>query len=122
MDVRELRPFYTRPTLGGSSKTPTSTMFCGPDIDDNSDISKKRRLKRFVKTKIGDNVQFGFHNLTSKVEGEVSMNYGDEELVLGNDEMTDTDGTDREEAPCNGDVVMLSVDTSNVGFSISNLL
>jgi hypothetical protein len=43
------------------------------------------------------------------------MNYGDEELVLGNDEMTDTDGTDREEAPCNGDVVMLSVDTSNVG-------
>jgi hypothetical protein len=49
------------------------------------------------------------------------MNYGDEDQVLGNDEMTDGDGTDREEAPYYGDVVMLGVVTSNVGTSSINL-
>jgi hypothetical protein len=32
------------------------------------------------------------------------MNYDDEELVLGDDEMTNTDGTDREKAHCDGKV------------------
>jgi hypothetical protein len=35
--------------------------------------------------------------------------------VLGDDEMTDNDGTDCEEAPCDGDVVIPGVVTSNVG-------
>jgi hypothetical protein len=34
------------------------------------------------------------------------MNYGNEEQVLGDDDMTNNDGTDHEEAPCNGNVVM----------------
>jgi hypothetical protein len=62
---------------GDSSRIPTSTR--GPDVDENNDILKGRRLKRFVKTKIGDNVQIGLCNLTSDVEEEVAMNHGDEE-------------------------------------------
>jgi hypothetical protein len=42
--------------------------------------------------------------------------------VLGNDEMTDGAGTDREEAPCDGDVVMRGVVTSNVGSTSANQL
>jgi hypothetical protein len=91
---------------GVFSRTNTSTVFCGPDVDENNDISKGRHLKRFVKTKIGDNVQIGLRNLSLEVEREVAMNYGNEEQVLGNDEMTDSDGTDHEEAPCDGNVVM----------------
>jgi hypothetical protein len=34
--------------------------------------------------------------------------------VLGDDEMTNCAGTDREEAPCDGDVIMRGVATSNV--------
>jgi hypothetical protein len=49
------------------------------------------------------------------------MNYGDEEHVLGNDEMTNSDGTDREEAPCASNVVMPSVVISNVGTPSINL-
>jgi hypothetical protein len=52
----------------------------------------------------------------------VVTNYGDEEQVLGNDEMTDGAGTDREEAPCDGDVVMRGVVTSNVGSTSANQL
>jgi hypothetical protein len=70
---------YTGPTQESSSRTSTSTMFCGPDVDDNSDISKTRRLKQFVKTKIGGNVQYGLCNLTLEVEREVSTNYCNEE-------------------------------------------
>jgi hypothetical protein len=54
-------------------------------------------------------------------EGEVVTNYGDEEQVLGDDEMTDSATTDREEAPCDGDVVMRGVVTSNVGSTSVNL-
>jgi hypothetical protein len=43
------------------------------------------------------------------------VNYGDEDQVLGDDEMKDIDGTYREEAPCDGNVVMLSVVTLDVG-------
>jgi hypothetical protein len=106
--------FLYEAILGGSSGTPTSTAFCGPDVDDNNNISKRRCLKQFVKTKIGDKVQIGLCNLTSKVEGEVSMNYSDDEQVLGDDEMTNSYGIDREEAPCDGDVVMPGVVTLNV--------
>jgi hypothetical protein len=49
------------------------------------------------------------------------MNYGDEEQVLGDDEMMDGTSTDREEAPCDGDVVMVGVITSNVGIPSINL-
>jgi hypothetical protein len=38
---------------------------------------------------------YGFRFLTSKVEGKVSMNYGDDKQVLGDNEMTDFDGIDR---------------------------
>jgi hypothetical protein len=51
----------------------------------------------------------------SKVEEEVSLNYGDEVHVLRNDEMTNTDGTDHEEAPCDCNVVIPSVVPPDVG-------
>jgi hypothetical protein len=41
--------------------------------------------------------------------------------VLGDDEMTDIDGTDREEAPCDGNVVMLGVVTSDLGCQVRRL-
>jgi hypothetical protein len=43
------------------------------------------------------------------------MNDGNEEQVLGEDKMNDSDGTYCEEAPCDGNVVMLGVVTFNVG-------
>jgi hypothetical protein len=51
----------------------------------------------------------------------VVTNYGDKEQVLGDDEMTDGVGTYRKEAPCNGNVVILGVVTSNVGTTSINL-
>jgi hypothetical protein len=42
------------------------------------------------------------------------MNCGNEEHVLRDDEMTNTDGADHEEAPSDADVVMLGVVTSSV--------
>jgi hypothetical protein len=54
-------------------------MFCRPDVDDNNNIFKRRCLNRFVKSKIGDDVQYDLCNLNSEVEGEVSMNSSDEE-------------------------------------------
>ena len=74
-----------------------------------------------MKTKVGNNRHIGLYNLNSEVEGEVVTNYGDEEHVLGDDEMTDSVGIDREEAPCDGDVVMRGVVTSNVGSMSVNL-
>jgi hypothetical protein len=68
---------------------------------------------------VGNNIQIGLRNLNSEVEGEVVTNYGNKEQVLGDDEMTD--GADREEAPCDGDVVMRGVVTSNVGSTSVNL-
>jgi hypothetical protein len=112
------RPFYTGPTLGGSSRPATSR---GPDVDEDINNSTGRRIKRFVKTKVGNNIHIGLRNLNSEVEGEVVTNYGDEEQVLGDDEMTDGAGTDREEAPCDGDVVMRGIATSNVGSTSVNL-
>jgi hypothetical protein len=41
--------------------------------------------------------------------------------VLGDDEMTNGAGTDCEEAPCDGDVVMRGIATSNVGSTSINL-
>jgi hypothetical protein len=41
--------------------------------------------------------------------------------VLGDDEMMKGAGTDHEEAPCDGDVVMRGVVTSNVGSISVNL-
>jgi hypothetical protein len=121
MDVREVRPFYTGPTQGGSSRTPTSTVSHRQDVDENNDISKRRCVKRFIKTKIGDNVEIGLRNLTLEVEREVPMNFGNEEQVLGDNEMIDSDSTDREEAPCDCDAVKLDVVTSNVGTPSVNL-
>jgi hypothetical protein len=43
------------------------------------------------------------------------MNYGNEEQVLGNNEMTDIDDTYHEEAPCNIDVVMPGVVILDIG-------
>jgi hypothetical protein len=104
------------PTLGGSSRPATS---CGSDVDKDINNSPGRRVKRFVKTKVGNNIHIGLRNLNSEVEGEVVTNYGDKEQVLGDDEMTDDAGTDREEAPC--DVVMRRVATSNVRSTSVNL-
>lgn len=73
IDVREVQHFFTQSIPKGSSKTPTSNAFCGSDVDSNSKSSKKRHVKQFLKTWIGDNVQYGLHNLISKVEEKVSM-------------------------------------------------
>jgi hypothetical protein len=103
---------------GGSFRPATSR---GPDVDEDINNSTGRRVKRFVKTKVGNNIHIGLRNLNSEVEGEVVTNYGDEEHVLGDDEMMDGAGTDPEEAPCDGDVVMRGVATSNVGSTSVNL-
>jgi hypothetical protein len=91
------------------------------DVDEDINNSTGRRVKRFVKTKVGNNIHIGLCNLNSEVEREVVTNYGDEEQVLGDDEMTDGTGIDHEEAPCDGDVVMRGVATSNVGSTSVNL-
>jgi hypothetical protein len=97
---------------GGSSRTPTSTVVRGPDVDENNNISTTRRVKQFVKTKVAGTVQIGLRNLSSEVEGEVPMNFGYEEQSLGDDEMTDNDGLDREEVPSDDDVVIAGAGTS----------
>jgi hypothetical protein len=56
LDAREVRLFYTWPTWGGSSRTLASTASRGPDVDEDNDNSNGRRLKWFVKTKVGDNI------------------------------------------------------------------
>jgi hypothetical protein len=103
LEATIVRPFYTGPTLGGSSRPTTSR---GLDVDEDINNSTGRSIKRFVKTKVENNIHIGLRNLNLEVEGEVVTNYGDEEQVLGDDEMTDGAGKDREEAPCDGDVVM----------------
>jgi hypothetical protein len=102
-------------TRGDSSRTATSTVVRGPDVDENNDISTIRRVKQFVKTKVAGTVQIGLCNLSSEVEGEVPMNFGYEEQPLGDDEMTDSNGPDREEASFDDDVVIASVGTSTTG-------
>ena len=98
-----VRPFYTRPILQGSSRLATSH---GPNVDEDINNSTGRRIKQFVKTKVGNNIHIDPRNLNSEVEREVVINYGDEQQVLGDDEMTNGANTDCEEAPCDGDVVM----------------
>ena len=49
------------------------------------------------------------------------MNYGNEEQVLGDDEMMDGKSTDHEETPYDGDVIMPCIITSNVGTPSVNL-
>jgi hypothetical protein len=63
-----------RSISGGTSKTPIFNAFCSPDIDENSKNSKKRSVKQFVKTKIGNNVQYGLCNLASKIKRDVLIN------------------------------------------------
>jgi hypothetical protein len=118
LEATVVRPFYTGPTLGGSSRLATSH---GPDVGEDIKNSMGRLVKRFVTTIVGNNIQIGLRNLNSEVEREVVTNYGDEEQVLGDDEMTDGAGADREEAPCDGNVVMRGVLTSNVGSTSVNL-
>jgi hypothetical protein len=72
-------------------------------------------VKRFVKTKVASTVQISLRNLSSKVEEEVPMNFGYEEQPLRDDEMTDSNGPDREEAPSNDDVVIVGAATSTNG-------
>jgi hypothetical protein len=83
LEATVVRPFYTGPTLGGSSRPPTSR---GPDVDEDINNSMGRRVKQFVTTMVGNNIQISLRNLNSEVEGEVVTNYGDEEQVLGDDE------------------------------------
>jgi hypothetical protein len=78
------------PTLGGSFRLPTSR---GLDVDEDINNSTGRCVKRFVKKKVGNNIQIGLRNLNFELKGKVITNYGDEEQVLGDDEMTDGAGT-----------------------------
>ena len=71
------RPFYTGPTspiLGGYSVTPRTNVSHGPNVDDDNNISSRRRVKRFVKARIRDNVEIGLCNETLEVENEMAMN------------------------------------------------
>jgi hypothetical protein len=68
LEAREVRPFYMEGTRGDSSRTPTATVVCGSDVDENNDISTTRRVKRFVKKKVVGTVQIGLRNLSSQVE------------------------------------------------------
>ena len=111
MEATVVRPFYTRPTLRDSSRPATC---CGPDVDEDINNSIRRRVKRFVKTKVGNNIHIGLRNLNLEIKGEVVINYGNEEQVLGDDEMIDGAGIDREEVPCDSNVIMQEVATSNV--------
>jgi hypothetical protein len=115
LEAREILPLYTEGTRGGSSRTPTSTVVHGLDVDENNDISTTRRVKRFVKTKVVGTIQIGLRNLSSEVEEEVPMNFGYEEQPLEDDEMTDSDGPDREKAPSDDDVVIAGAGTSTNG-------
>ena len=112
MEATVIRPFYTGPTLEGSSRPATS---CGPDVDEDINNSTRRCIKQFIKTKVGNNIHIGLCNLNSEVEGEVVTIYGNEEQVLGDNEMTDGARTHHEEAYYDGDVVIQGVVTSNVG-------
>jgi hypothetical protein len=114
LEATVVRLFYTGPT----SRPPTSR---GPDVDEDINNSTGRRIKRFVTIMVGNNIQIGLRNSNSEVEEEVVTNYSDEEEVLEDNEMTDGAGTDREEAPCDGDVVMRGVVISNVGSTSVNL-
>ena len=118
LEATVVQPFYTGPTLKGSSRPATCR---GPDVDEDINNSTRRRVKRFVKTKVGNNIHISLCNLNSEVEREVVTNYGDEEQALGDNEMMDGAGTDREEAPYDGDVIMRGVATSNVGSTSVNL-
>ena len=118
LEATVVRPFYTGPTLGGSSRPATCR---GPDVDEDINHSPRRRVKRFVRIRVGNNIHIGLRNLNSEVEGEVVTNYGDKEQVLGDDEMMDCASIDREEVPCDGNVVMRGVVTSNVGSTNVNL-
>jgi hypothetical protein len=113
-----VRSFYTGPTLEDSCRPPTSR---GPAVDEDINNSTGGRVKQFVTTMVGNSIQIGLRNLNSEVEREVVMNYGDEEQVLGDDEMTDGVNTDREEALCNGDVVVRGVVISNVKSTSVNM-
>jgi hypothetical protein len=53
LEATVVQPFYTGPTLGGSSRPPTS---CGPDVDEDINNSTGRRVKRFVTTMVGNNI------------------------------------------------------------------
>jgi hypothetical protein len=76
LEATIVRPFYIGPTLGDSFRPPTSR---GLDVDEDINNSIGRRVKRFVTTKVGNNIQTGLRNLNSEVEGKVVTNYGDEE-------------------------------------------
>jgi hypothetical protein len=102
-------------TRGGSSRIPTSTVVCGLDVDENNDISTTRHVKQFIKKKVAGTVQISLRNLSSEVEGEVPMNFGYEEQPLGDDEMTDSNGPDRKEAPSDDNVVIAGAGTSTNG-------
>jgi hypothetical protein len=106
--------FFKESIPGDSSRTPIFNALREPNVDDNNESSNRKHVGHFIKTKIGDNIQYSLRNLTLEVEGEVSMNYGNEEQVLGDDEMTNINNKSHDEASCNADVVKLGVVTAEV--------
>jgi hypothetical protein len=74
-------------------------------------------MKRSVQTNVADTSTVELRNLSSKVEGELRTNHGDEADVEGDDEREDNDGNEREEAPNDPDIRIrqpLGVDSSTL--------
>jgi hypothetical protein len=53
LEATVVRPFYTGPTLGGSSRLATSRRL---DVDEDINNSTGRRVKQFVTTMVGNNI------------------------------------------------------------------
>jgi hypothetical protein len=83
--------------------------------DDDNPTAK--RMKWIVQTNVAGTSTVQLRNLSSKVEGELGTNYGDEADVEGDDECEDNDGNVCEEVPNHPDIRIrqpLGVDSSTL--------
>jgi hypothetical protein len=74
-------------------------------------------MKRIVQTNVAGTSTVELRNLSSEVEGELRINYGNEANVEGDDEYEDYDGDVCEEAPNDPDICIrqpLDVDSSTL--------
>jgi hypothetical protein len=88
----------------------------GPEVSDN-DNPLPKRMKRIVQTNVAGTSTVELRNLSSKVEGELRINYDDEADVEGDDEREDNDENVCEEAPNDPDIRIrqpLGVDSSTL--------
>jgi hypothetical protein len=63
-----------------------------------------KQMKWFVQTNVAGTTTVELWNLSSEIEGELRINYGDEDDMEGDDECEDNDGNVSEEAPNDLDI------------------